>query len=82
MSSPFALMITTIGATRGDVDGRMILAGSNPLIGLACFSQKIGSYRPDPLRDRVGPTRIYFVNSPRAADGWALHFPISQKRLL
>lgn len=67
-------MITTVGESHGEVDGRMILADSNPLIKSASFSRNFGATgRTLCAIGLPTPTSISQI-APRAAGGRPLHF--------
>ena len=78
MSSPFFVIITTIGDDHGGVKGRTILADNNPLIRSAIFSRYLGA--TGCIRCAIGlatPTSIS-QSAPRDAGSKSFPFPINR----
>ncbi|GMF48134.1 unnamed protein product [Phytophthora fragariaefolia] len=75
MATPFFLMIT-IGNAQGEVDGWIIVAGSNPLISCESFSQNWGATARTRWATGAAPPTSISQTAPRAAGGRAFPLPI------
>ena len=76
MSSPFSLIITTIGDAHGDIEGRIIFADNNPLIR----SPNIPEMWVQPAVHAIGfaPTTSISHTAPRADGGKTSTFLINR----
>ena len=76
MSSSLFLIITTIGEAHGDVEGRIILADSSPLIKYASFSGNLGGTGRTLCAIGLGPPTSISHIAPRAAGGSVFPLPM------
>ena len=74
ISTPFFLMITTIGDAHGDVDGWTILAASSPLMRSDNFSRYLGATGRTLCAIGAAPPTSISQIAPRAAGGEGVTF--------